>query len=133
MELELTAPLAFVQQGRLECLTTPSLTITGLNKAREGGREASRRRDQCHRSPRAISFQIALSNCRGSFFFSFSSELYRMDPPQNFNVYFTLCDPLRQRIDRKERMRKKEKRRRSEYRVKEKRVYCLRASSSSKE
>lgn len=28
-------PLAFVRQGRLECLTTPSLTITGLNKARE--------------------------------------------------------------------------------------------------
>lgn len=76
MELELTAPLAFVQQGRLECLTTPSLTITGLNKAREGGREASRRRDQCHRSPRAISFQIALSNCRGSFFFFPSQASY---------------------------------------------------------
>ncbi|KAK1127540.1 hypothetical protein K0M31_004072 [Melipona bicolor] len=36
MELELTggaAPLAFVQPGHLECLTTPSLTITELNAA----------------------------------------------------------------------------------------------------
>lgn len=131
MELELTAPLAFVQQGRLECLTTPSLTITGLNKAREGGREASRRRDQCHRSPRAISFQIALSNCRGSFFFFLLKRVIQ-DGSSEFQclLYFM---SLRQRIDRKERVRKKEKRRRSEYRVKEKRVYCLRASSSSKE
>lgn len=76
MELELTgraAPLAFVQPGHLECLTTPSLTITELNAALlprlvgqkdEAARVDTRMASCCRQLPRATFFR----NCSFEFF-----------------------------------------------------------------
>ena len=74
MELELTgraAPLAFVQPGHLECLTTPSLTITELNAALlprlvgqkdEAARVDTRRLRVVASCHALLSFEIAVSS-----------------------------------------------------------------------